>query len=169
MPLLVFIVPCVTDWVCVWSRTILFHMSGRAYIYNLIQTFLVGVLMSLWSHFQLLKCILYVCVPQGFNQMYRDNLSCSALTAPSKTEGLILHQWWLRKGRICVCVWERGSVCNREMWKWKKGQKTAWKEQYRYYCIKSGNGSRLSHNISISKRWNICESFSALLTLQNWV
>lgn len=42
---------------------------------------------------------------------------------------------------MCVCV----RVCMQQ--RGKKGQKTAWKEQYRYYWIKSGNGSIDSRTI----------------------
>lgn len=121
----VLIVPRATapDWARVWSP-ILFHMSGGADIHNLIRCLFFFFWwvdqLCLWSHFTLLKCIWLVCVPQGFYQMHHDNLSCSALTAPSKTEGLILHQWWLRK--VSVCATERQG-------KREKGQKTALKKQ----------------------------------------
>ncbi len=110
--------------------------------------------LCLWSHFAHLKCIWFVCVPQGFYQMHHDNLSCSAFTAPSKIEGLILHQWWLRKGCVCGCVWM--SVRHRETRKEEKDRKQLEKKQN---GCKSGNGSGLSDNISISERWNISEWF----------
>lgn len=169
MPLLVFILPCVTDWVCVWSRTILFHMSGRAYIYNLIQTFFSGCVDELMKSFSTLEVYLVRVCSAGLQSNVPWQPVMLGINGPQQNRrahstSVVVTE----RENMCVCERE-GLYATERCGNGKKGQKTAWKEQYRYYWIKSGNGSRLSHNISISKRWNICECFSALLTLQNWV